>query len=60
MFGICFAQNVFFLDFELNKFFAYFFGDNLDQYSGLGPAFKHRALSTATLWPRVEELGGNP
>ena len=52
-----FAQHVFSLDFE-NVFLHTFFGDNLDQYLGLGPAFEHRALRTATLWPRVEGLGG--
>ena len=48
-----------FFDFEY-VFSHTFFGDNLDQYPGLGPAFEQRALSTATLWPRVEGLGGNP
>ena len=58
IFGICFVQHVFF-DFEYVCSHP-FFGDKLNQYRGSGPAFEHRTLSTATLWPRVEGLGGNP
>ena len=51
--------NMFFFDFEYVCSHP-FFGDKLNQYRGSGPAFEHRTLSTATLWPRVEGLGGNP
>lgn len=55
-----YALHIFFF-LILNMFLLQtFFGDNLDQYLGLGPAFEHRAVSTATLWPKVEGLGGNP